>query len=130
MNNLPQYYDALFKQRVVEYYLQNQPNVSFRYVANIFQIKGGHTTVKRWFDKYDGTLVLLQHQHRSGRPRILNKQQVNDLITEVVRSHNRLSRVINFSEITNFIRQKANITISLQTVQLYGQNSGIKWKKS
>ena len=73
MSRLPRYYDATFKQRVVEYYIQNQPNVSFRFVADLFQIKGGHKTVKRWFDRYDGTVLSLQQQHRSGRPSILNK---------------------------------------------------------
>ncbi len=87
MDNLPRYYDPLFKQRLVEYYLKNQPNVSFRFVANLFQIMGGHKTVRRWFDRYDGTVASLQQKYRSGRPPILNKQQVNKLITKVVRSH-------------------------------------------
>jgi hypothetical protein len=60
MNNLSRYYDPFFKQRVVEHYLKNQPNVSFQFIANLFQIKGGHKTVKRWFDRYDGTVASLQ----------------------------------------------------------------------
>jgi hypothetical protein len=30
MNHVSRYYDAIFEQRAIEYYLQNQPNVSFR----------------------------------------------------------------------------------------------------
>jgi len=120
MDNLARYYDPLFKQRVVEYYLKNQPNVSFRFVANLFQIMGEHKTVKRRFDRYDGTVASLQQKYRSGRPPILNKQQVNKLITKVVRSHNRLSSTIDYIKITNSIRRETNINVSLRTIQRYG----------
>jgi hypothetical protein len=73
-NNLSRYYDAAFKQRIVEYYLQNQPN------------QRRHTIVKRWFDRYDGTVSSLPQQYRSGRPSILNKQEINQYTTQPVRS--------------------------------------------
>jgi transposase len=130
MNSLSRYYDAVFKQRVVEYYLQNQPNLSFRYVANIFQIKGGHATVKRWFDRYNGTVSSLQQRYRSGRPPILNKQKINQYITEPIRSYNRRSHTIDYRQITNYVRQKTNINVSLRTVERYGKNAGIKPMKS
>ncbi|CAF3491093.1 unnamed protein product [Rotaria sp. Silwood2] len=91
---------------------------------------GGHKTVKRWFDRYDGTVASLQQKYRSGRPPILNKQQVNKLITKVVRSHNRLSSTIDYIKITNSIRQETNINVSLRTIRRCGQNSGIKYKKT
>jgi transposase len=130
MSKLPRYYDATFKQRVVEYYIQNQPNVSFRFVADLFQIKGGHKTVKRWFDRYDGTVLSLQQQHRSGRPSILNKEQAKQLITKVIRTHNHEARAIDYVKIANSIRQQTNIPISLRTVQRYGQQSGIRSKRT
>jgi transposase len=86
--------------------------------------------VKRWFDRYDGTVASLQQKHRSGRPPILNKQQVNKLITKVVRSHNRLSSTIDYIKIANFIGQETNINISFRTIRRYGQNSGIRYKKT
>jgi transposase len=130
MTNLPRYYDPLFKQLVVEYYLQDQPNVSFQFVGKIFQINGGHVTLKQWFDRYDGTIVSLQQRYRSGRPRILSKRQVNQLVTKIVYSHNRLSRPINYKKITNSIRQKTNTNVSIRTVRRYGKNSGIKQRKT
>jgi transposase len=130
MSALSRYYDPVFKQRVVEYYLRNKPNVSFRFVGDLFQIKGGHVTVKRWHDRYDGTMASLEQRYRSGRPSKLNIQQVNDLITKVVRSHNHLARAINYNKIANSIKQKTNMNISLRTVRRYGQKSGIKPKKT
>ena len=130
MRDLSRYYDPTFKQRVVEYYLKNKPNVSFRFVGDLFQIKGGHVTVKRWCDRYNGTIASLEQWHRSGRPSILNKQQVNELIIKVVRSHNHLSRPINYVEIANSVRQTTDVNISLRTVRRYGQKSGVKSKKT
>ncbi|CAF2678084.1 unnamed protein product [Rotaria sp. Silwood2] len=111
MNNVTQYSDPLFKQRVVEYYLKNQlPN--------------------RWLDRYDGTFASLQQKYHSGRPPILNKQQINQLIIKVVRSLNRLLRTINYAKIANFIRQETNTNVSLRTVSRYEKNIGIKQKKT
>ena len=110
-NNLPPYYDPLFKQRVIEYYLKNRSNVSLRFVSDIFQIKGGHKTVKRWFDRYDGTIASLQQRPRSGRPPILNQRQVGQLIVDTVRSHNRLAHVVHYPEIARCINQKIDCNI-------------------
>ncbi|CAF4998505.1 unnamed protein product, partial [Rotaria sp. Silwood1] len=99
-------------QRVIEYYLQNQPNVSFRSVAKFFHIHGGHAT------------------KRSGRSPILNQEQIDQFITRVVRSHNRMSFSINYSKITNLIRQKKKSNISIRTVQRYRKKNGIKPKKT
>ncbi len=55
---------------------------------------------------------------------------MNKLVTKVVRSHNRLSSTIDYIKITNSIRQEENINVSLRTIRRYGQNSGIKYKKT
>ncbi|CAF1027512.1 unnamed protein product [Rotaria sp. Silwood1] len=129
MNNLSRYYDASFKQRVIEYYLQNQPNLSFRFVAKFFHIHGDHATVKRWFDRYDGTILSLQQQMRSGRPQILNQEEIDQFITRVICSHNRMSRSIKYSKIMDLIHQKTKLNISTRTVQRYGKKNGIKSRK-
>ena len=68
MNNSPRYYDLLFKQRIVKYYLENQSTISLRFVANLFRILGDHRTVKRWCDRYDDTISSLEQRHRPERP--------------------------------------------------------------
>ena len=62
MSTLSRYHDPVFKQRVVEYYLRNKTNVSFRFVGHLFQIKGEYVTVKRWHDRYNGTITLLEQR--------------------------------------------------------------------
>ncbi|CAF4985784.1 unnamed protein product [Rotaria sp. Silwood1] len=91
MSDSSRYYEPSFKKCVIDFYLRNQSNLSFRSVANHFQIPGGHATVKRWYDRYNGNVSSLQHHHRSGRAPILNKKQINQIIMMVIRSHNRLS---------------------------------------
>ncbi|CAF4043128.1 unnamed protein product [Rotaria sp. Silwood1] len=121
MNNLSRYYEASFKQCIIEYYLQNQPNVSFRSVAKVFHIHGGHATVKRWFNKYDGTILSLQQQKCSRRPPILNQEQIDQFITRVVRSHNHMPCSINYNKTTYLIRQKTKSNISVRRVQHCGR---------
>ncbi|CAF3442038.1 unnamed protein product [Rotaria sp. Silwood1] len=116
-------------QRVIEYYLQNQPNVSFRFVAKFFHIHGDYATVKRWFDRYDGTILSLQQQMRSGRPQILNQEEIDQFITRVICSHNRMSRSIKYSKIMDLIHQKTKLNISTRTVQRYGKKNGVKSRK-
>ena len=77
----------------------------------------------------DGTISSLQQWYHLGRPLILSKQQVNQLVTKVVRSHDHHSRPVNYIQITNDMRQKSNMNIYLRTVQRYGRKSDIKSKK-
>ncbi|CAF3879645.1 unnamed protein product [Rotaria sp. Silwood1] len=122
MSDSSRYYESSFKKRVIDFYLRNQPNLSFRSVANHFQIPGGHATVKRWYDRSNGNISSLQHHHRSGRASILNKKQINNFITMVIRSHNRLSRPINYAKLVKFVLGKlacdeiATLRLRLQRV--------------
>jgi hypothetical protein len=45
-------------------------------------------------------------------------------------SYNRRSHTIDYRQITNYVRQKTNINVSLRTVERYGKNAGIKPMKS
>lgn len=92
--------------------------------------KGGHKTVKRWFDRYDGAIVSLQQRPRSGRPSILNQRQVGQLIVDTVRSHNRLAHAVHYPEITRCINQKIDCNISSRTVRRYGKENNIRQKKT
>ena len=70
MNNVLRYYDSFFKQRIVEYYLENQSTSSLRFVTNLFQVSERHRTLERWYDQYNCTISLLEQRHRSGTPSI------------------------------------------------------------
>ncbi|CAF4340181.1 unnamed protein product [Rotaria sp. Silwood2] len=130
MSDSSRYYESSFKKCVIDFYLRNQPNLSFRSVANHFRIPGDHATVKRWYDRYNGNLSSLQHHHRSERAPILNKKQINKFITMVIRSHNRLSSSINYTKLVKSVREKTNTNLSLRTIQRYGNKNGIKCKKN
>ena len=111
MSDSARYYEPSFKKRVIDFYLRNQPNISFRYVADLFQIPGGHVTVKRWCDRYDGTSLSLQHHHRS-------------------HCHNRLSRPINYAKLVESVREETNTNLSLRTIQRYGKQNAIRHKRT
>jgi transposase len=130
MSNLPYYYDTQYKQRVVEHYINNQPNTSYTAVAKLFNIKGGRITVKRWYNQYDGTLQSLEQHHRSGRPSILTHQQVNNLIIQPIKKANQSHTVIHYTDLLPKIRENINNNISIQTVSRIGKQAAIKNKKT
>jgi transposase len=130
MSNSSRYYDSTFKQRVVEHYINHHSGSSFHAVAKLFKIKGGHKTVKRWCDQYDGTIQSLEQHHRSGRPAKLTHQQVINLIIQPIKKSNQSHTVIHYPEITSNIRQNINNTISYSTVRRLGKQANIKNKKT
>jgi transposase len=125
-----QYYTSIYKQNIVEYYIQHHSGESFSSVAKRFSIKGGHVTVARWYHDYDGTIESLEPKFRSGRPHILNNNEISQNITNVIRSSNRAGRGIHYTNLVEPIQQKTSKQVSLRTIQRYGQEKGIKSKRT
>ena len=111
---------STFKQRAVKYY--------HSIVINLFRIPWGwwHQSVERW---HDGTISSLGHRHRSGRSLILYQKEIDQRITNVVRSHNRDYLPLHYTEIIDFVLQETDADVSFRTVQRYGEKSGIVYKK-
>jgi len=127
MTDLSRYYSSDYKVRVVLYYIDHLPSTSFNAVAKLFKIPGGHKTVKRWYDQYNGSVSSLQSKPRSGRPPILTRRQIKKYILDPVIEANREPYPIHYDQIISQIKEKTNNDISIQTVRRYGHNSsGIK----
>jgi len=128
MNLSSRYYGSEFKRSVVEDYIENHSGPSFRSTARKFRIKGGHKTVKRWFDAYDGTLSSLDAEIRSGRPRILTPHEVNLTITTPIRRKNRSFQAVKYSDLVPFVEEVTGKTPSLSTIKRYGNEQENKAK--
>jgi hypothetical protein len=121
------YYNVVYKQQVVSYYINNQPNCSFRSVAKIFNIKGGAKTISRWFNNKDN----LEIKPKSGRPRLLSKFVINKYIYDEIKYNNQQSTPIHYNKIKNTINRKLQTNVNLRTIQNYGkQLFNIKSKKT
>lgn len=115
-------YDAAFKQQLLKTYAQSRPRLSLRSLAKRFNIKGGHQLLKTWLDVWDGTVHSLEHKTGQGRPSIMSKEEVKELIGDKLIVKNRLHDPVHYTSLYPSIPRKIGHGISLRTVQRYGHN--------
>jgi transposase len=127
MTTISRYYDITYKQSVVNYYIKYQTNISFGHVARQFNIKGGESTVRRWYNQRHS----LKTKPRSGRPSILTKDQIDTYIKKKITEKNRSSEPIHYTQLLPIIKRATKKNPSLRTVQRYGkEKGGIKMKRT
>jgi hypothetical protein len=121
------YYPLAYKQQVVTYYTQHLPDISFRAVARLFRIKGGHMTVQRWYERRNS----LETKQKSGRPTILSSQQINTHITKKIIQHNRTPTPIHYTQLLSHVKRATRKNLSLRTLRRYGkERGGVKLKRT
>jgi transposase len=124
-------FTAAQKQLILTALTTRRPAPSFRSLAVEFNIREGHTAISRWYKAWNGTIQSLQRKRVSGRPRILNKNEMTRLIKQPILRKNRVHRPIHYSELVPAIREKMNKKISSRTVRRYGKEEiGIKQKRT
>lgn len=115
------HHSADLKQLILSQYQPGIRNCSFGALAKRYCIGGGSRTINRWYDRWDGTPSSLEHQQGAGRPRILTRRQVTQLITTPIVRHNRRHKAIHYRELKNSIHAKTGKSPSLQTIRRYGK---------
>jgi hypothetical protein len=121
------HYSTTYKQEVVNYYITHQPHISFRAVATLFHIKGGHRTVSRWYKRRNS----LETKPRSGRPAILNQDEINTHIGTKMLRKNRRSTGVHYTDIIDDVKKNTRKNPALRTIQNYGKKKlGIRKKKT
>jgi transposase-like protein len=117
------HYTAEFKQDVLRHYCEGQRGSGFAALATRFGVAGGSRTIRRWFDQWDGTIASLQQQQTMGRPPILQPAEIEQYIGTVVQSHNRDHQSIHYTDLLSSIREATDTSVSLRTIQRYGQQT-------
>lgn len=124
-------YSPNFKQNILTQYAPNQHQNGFHSLATRYKIPGGASTIKRWYDRWNGSIESLNRKASSGRKPILNTQQIKQYIGNIVKKKNQNHQHINYYTIQQQIKQKTNKSISLRTVQRYGKEKlGIKKRRT
>jgi hypothetical protein len=77
--------------------------------------------IRLWHRRWDGTPASLQEQQRSGRPRTLSRAQVQRHIATPIRAANRAHRAIHYSDLLPRVLAATGTSVSLRTVQHYGE---------
>lgn len=124
-------YSPHLKHFILTLYSPKQRGHGFKSLAARFDIKGGGATVKRWYDRWNGTLASFHHRRGAGRPTILSRPQIKQHILAPIRKKNRKFISNNYIDIRNSIEQKTGTSISLRSIQRYGKHKeAIKKKRT
>lgn len=113
---------------LLEYQLRSHDH-SFAALAARHGIEGGSKIIQRWHEQWNGSAASLEEKHRTGRPRILSTQQVQQYIAPMIRAKNRTAKRVHYSDIHSSVEAATNTQMSLRTLQHYGKEELAAHKK-
>lgn len=119
------------KHSILLEYSPRSPTHSFSALAARHGLGNAKSTVKSWYDRWDGTIESLQHKKGAGRPCALSAAQVARYILRPIRRANQQHRVIHYPQLLPPLNSILRRKIALRTLRKYGkQQAGIKKKRS
>ena len=118
---------AEVKHHILLEYAVHDSTRSFAALARRHAVKGGDKTISRWHSRWDGTPASLKEGVRSGRPRILSAEEVQQYIGAPIRVKRRAHRAVHYTDELGSVRAATGSELSLRTLQRYGKEEcGIK----
>jgi hypothetical protein len=108
------------KHHILKQYEPHSRENSFAALALRYNITGGKRLVKYWFDQWDGSAASLERKQVNGRPRLLSRVQVNNLIRTPIKNKNRSHKAVHYTQLLPSVRLKSGTQIALRTLQNYG----------
>jgi transposase len=121
-------YPPQLKQIILQRYKDSQYQISFRELAKLYNIKGGHKVIRLWYKQWNGKIESLYNKYKSGRPPILNNKQTYNYITKFIRNHNRKAKKVHYHNLYVHIKNNLQVHIAERTIRKYGKDLGIKYK--
>lgn len=124
-------YSSHFKQQLLLKHRSNSHRFSFRFLAGFYGGGLAHTTIERWYNRWNGTEESLERREGSGVHRLLSREEAKDTIDTIVRASNRNHDPINYSSIHREVEEKTGSSLSLSTLRRYGhEDAGIRYKRT
>jgi transposase len=118
------------KHHILLEYTPGDSGRSFAALARRHAVRGGGPTVGRWFARWDRSPASLEEKKRSGRPRILSTEQVQQSIGAPIRAKRCAHRAVHYPDQLDSVRAATGSDLSLRTLQRYGREEcGIKHKR-
>ena len=93
----------------------------FKALAARHAIAGGARRLSEWHHRWNGTPQSLEERPRSGRPRTLSSAQVRRHVAAPIRNANRAARAISYTTLLPQVQAATDSTLSLRTLQRYGE---------
>lgn len=109
------------KHRILLQYRPYTRDGSFEALARRYSVEGGKTTVRYWYSKWNGSAASLQRKAVKGRPRKLTKAQVNRHIKPKILAANRRAQAIHYPSLLPSVQAATGTSLSLRSLQRYGQ---------
>ena len=89
------------------------------------------STIRAWYQRWDGTPASLQRTPVPGRPRVLSRAQVARHVQARIRSANRKPAAIHYTDLLPVVRRATGTNVSIQTLRRYGRKElGAKQKRT
>jgi hypothetical protein len=109
------------KHSILLEYTPHTPNRSFAALAARHGIAGGRDVVRRWHCRWNRTPQSLQRKATSGRPRTLNRREVQQYVRAPILRANRAHKAVHYSAVAQVAREKTGKSISTPTIRRYGK---------
>jgi hypothetical protein len=109
------------KHSILLEYSPHSRTHSFAALAVRHGVAGGEQTIRRWHQQWDGTAASLQRKEGGGRPRALDRREVQQHIHTPILRANRAHKAIHYPTLLPPLHQKMGKEVSLRTVQRYGK---------
>jgi transposase len=117
-------YTPHFKHSVLRQYAVGIRGHSYRDLAYRYDIQGGPSLIRKWYQHWDGSRQSLERTPGSGRRVLLTPQQVQQYIVRPIRRKNQDHIAISYPELKDNIEQKIGHSISVRTVRRHGRDEG------
>lgn len=110
-----------FKHHILQQYQPYSRNRGYQSLARLYGVTSGGSTIRKWMERWNGTITSLQHKKGAGRPRLLSSTQVNNSIRTPIKNKRRVHLDVHYTQLLPVVRQKSGTQVSLRTLQYYGQ---------
>ena len=118
------------KHSILLEYSPHTTDRSFAALAARHAVAGGRDVVRRWHQRWNGTIASLQRKAVSGRPRVLSARQVQQHVRAPILRANRAHKAVHYPELLQSVRTKTGKQIALRTLQDYGKKElGVKQRR-
>ena len=114
-------YTPQHKHKILTHYRAGVRECEFTALARRFAVAGGAKTIRRWHDRWNGTIASLQDKPRSGRPRILSRAEVSRHVRAPILAANRAHRAVHYTDLLPRVQEKTGKHMSLRSLQHYGK---------
>jgi hypothetical protein len=116
-----QTFTAQQKHTILSQYRAGSRDASFRALARRFAVEGGGQTIQKWHQHWDGTPQSLQTRQRTGRPRVLSTEEVQQYVRAPILRANRAHKPVHYPALLPTVQAKTGKELSLRTLRRYGK---------